>query len=249
MDAATAERLLELNRGFYDARGRDFSATRIRIQPGVKRLLDTLRGDESMLDLGCGNGELARVLSSMGHRGSYLGLDSSPVLLTDARAATHTFPVSYAEADLADGKWDHAVAKAQAATPAPTAFDVVVCFAVLHHIPGAALRLEILCKVREMLANDGKLMLSNWIFSHSSRMTGRIHPWSAVGMNAVEVDTGDYLVDWRRGGRAFRYVHEFSEPELEELALASGFRIQEAFYSDGADRKSSLYEVWTKAAA
>jgi len=43
-----------------------------------------LKGEESILELGCGNGELARELATRGHRGPYLGLDFSLPLLREA---------------------------------------------------------------------------------------------------------------------------------------------------------------------
>ncbi len=58
----TLTRLLDLNKQFYQTFGREFSSTRQRLQPGVIRILDMLGGDEVLLDLGCGNGQLAREL-------------------------------------------------------------------------------------------------------------------------------------------------------------------------------------------
>ncbi len=246
MDPATAQRLLDLNRRFYSERGRDFSATRLRLQPGVKRLLDRLRGGESILDLGCGNGELARSLSQRGHRGSYLGLDFSPVLLAAAAASSLSFPVRFASADLSQPSWDHVISDDSrgGSSSRRQPFDVIFCFAVLHHMPGASLRSSILCGVHDLLASDGAFMLSNWRFTESPRMSGRIQPWSALGLTADDVDTHDHLLDWRGGGSALRYVHEFDEAELGELASATGFQVTETFYSDGADRKSSIYQIW-----
>src|SRR5512147_815905 len=84
MDSRTAARLIEINRDFYTRFGDSFSATRHRLQPGVRRALESLKGDESILDLGCGNGELARELAKRGQRGPYLGLDFSRPLLREA---------------------------------------------------------------------------------------------------------------------------------------------------------------------
>ncbi len=251
VDPAAVQALLEVNRRFYEARGEDFSATRLRIQPGVKRLLETLRGDESILDLGCGNGELARALSRRGHRGSYLGIDSSPILL--ARAGDHalSFPVGFVQGDLSQPTWEQSIPTPVAsAGPSSTRprFDIVTCFAFLHHMPGALLRSQILCKVRDLLVDDGRLMLSNWIFSSNSRMRSRIQPWAAVGLAPGQLDPNDYLLDWKRGGPSLRYVHEFGGSELDQLAAAGGFQIKSAFFSDGADRQSSLYQVWRKSA-
>ena len=73
-----------MNREFYTQFGDSFSVTRHRIQPGVRRVMGTLKEDESILDLGCGNGEFARELARGGHRGPYLGVDFSLPLLRDA---------------------------------------------------------------------------------------------------------------------------------------------------------------------
>ena len=40
------KQLLDLNRLFYAEHGRDFSATRERLQTGVLRVIESLRGDE-----------------------------------------------------------------------------------------------------------------------------------------------------------------------------------------------------------
>src|SRR3990172_4106303 len=98
MNSATIARLREINREFYDRFGAQFSATRQRLQPGVKKILNALQGDESILDLGCGNGELARELTKRGHRGAYLGVDFSRSLLREAQSIPG---VSFREVDLA----------------------------------------------------------------------------------------------------------------------------------------------------
>ncbi len=246
VNSATAERLLDLNRRFYSERAVDFSATRLRLQPGVNRLLDRLRGEETVLDLGCGNGELARSLSRRGHRGSYLGLDSSQSLLAQAGASSFSFPVRFASADLSGSDWDHAVRQEapEGSSSSGPPFDVILCFAVLHHLPGASLRSSVLHKVHDLLASDGICMLSNWRFTGNPRMSLRIQPWSAVGLRDDDVDIHDHLLDWRRGGHALRYVHEFDETALTALARATGFEVTETFCSDGADRKSSIYQTW-----
>jgi tRNA (uracil-5-)-methyltransferase TRM9 len=248
VNSATVDRLLDLNRRFYEDRGRDFSATRLRLQPGVKRLLQTLHGDESVLDLGCGNGELARSLSGRGHRGSYLGLDFSPILLAEAGGSSFGFPVRFVHCDLSQPSWDHAIADASAGAPSAhiPSFEVIFCFAVLHHVPSASLRSGIVCKIHDLLAADGRFILSTWRFTDSPRMSGRIQPWSAAGLTAEEVDPHDYVLDWKRGGQALRYVHQFDESELGELSGSTGFALTESFYADGADRKSSIYQVWRK---
>ena len=227
--------MIDLNRQFYQTFALQFSATRGRIQPGVRRVLQSLPPDARLLDLGCGNGSLARVLNQQGFAGSYLGLDFSEGLLSVARrdlAQNYTF----LQSDLTSPGWDEAIQ--------PLTFDFVLAFAVFHHIPGLELRRDLLSRVRTRLSKGGRLIHSEWQFLHSPRLRLRLQPWEALGLSAAQVDEGDYLLDWRAGGSGLRYAHHFSEAELALLADASGFRVLETFYSDGEGSRLGLYQVW-----
>ncbi len=238
MDPGTAARLIEINREFYLRFGGAFSATRHRIQPGVRRVLGSLAGDESVLDLGCGNGELARALARRGHRGPYLGVDFSLSLLKDAASGTEGFSARFIEADLT---------KLSSVSPELSAngnWSLITAFAVLHHIPTVELRLDILRVVHRLLSEAGLFIHSNWQFLNSEKLTARIQPWEAVGLRESDVDPGDYLLDWRSGGRGLRYVHHFDERELADLANSSRFAIVDTFYSDGETGSLGLYQIW-----
>jgi tRNA (uracil-5-)-methyltransferase TRM9 len=236
MDSDTARRLIEINREFYTRFGDSFSATRHRIQPGVRRILESLNGDESILDLGCGNGELRRELAKRGHRGPYLGVDFSPPLLQEAQSQPEGFSARFLQADLTQLVSEQ--------LPVAGGWSVITAFAVLHHIPSKELRLDILRIIYRLLRSEGLFVLSNWQFLNSEKLKARIQPWETVAMSESEVDPGDYLLDWRNRGHGLRYVHHFDENELAELAKESGFRIMDTYYSDGAGGSLGLYQVW-----
>ena len=238
---ATAQRLISLNRQFYSEHGRDFSETRARLQPGVLQLLGTIDKYETILDLGCGNGELACTLSQRRHHGSYLGLDFSIPLLTEAERETFAFPVNFLEADVTE----FPVMREQLSVS--DKWSLVTAFAVLHHIPSLELRLNIVKKVHEYLKKDGLFVHSNWQFLNSPRLKARIQPWESIGLSPQQVDSNDYLLDWKRGSTGLRYVHHFNEHELAELAKAGRFEIIETFQSDGENGKLGLYQIWKKA--
>jgi len=238
MNPTVAIRLIELNREFYTRFGDSFSATRQRIQSGVRRVLETLNGDEDVLDLGCGNGWLARELAGRNHRGSYLGVDFSLPLLRDAESLPKTFPATFKEMDLIqlssfsdqlleNGKW-----------------SLITAFAVLHHIPSYEMRLNMLNTIHKLLKPDGLFIHSNWQFLNSERLKSRIQDWSKADFSLGDVDPNDYLLDWRSGGNGLRYVHHFNENELQELADTAGFHIEDVFYSDGETGNLGLYQVW-----
>jgi SAM-dependent methyltransferase len=232
---------MNLNRQFYDEHGRDFSQTRERLQPGVRHLLEALHDDETILDLGCGNGELARSLSRGGHRGAYIGLDFSPSLLKEAGREAFAFPVTFNQVDLAELSQvaDHY-------SLIPNHYSLVTAFAVLHHIPTFELRLKLIREIHDLLSSGGHFMHSNWQFLSSPRLKSRIQPWSMLDLTAQDVDANDYLLDWKRGGKGLRYVHHFDEAELAELARAGQFDILETFYSDGENKRLGLYQIWRK---
>jgi 2-polyprenyl-3-methyl-5-hydroxy-6-metoxy-1,4-benzoquinol methylase len=240
MKSGTAASLIEINREFYTRFGASFSATRQRIQPGVRRVLSMLKGNESILDLGCGNGELARELAKRGHRGPYLGVDFSVPLLRVAESQPPGFSASFMEGDLTklsackdqlvgDGNW-----------------SIITAFAVLHHIPSRELRLEILRVVNQLLKKEGYFVHGNWQFLNSEKLKARIQPWEAVSIEQTDLDAGDYLLDWRSGGTGLRYVHHFEEAELASLAEESHFQVLETFYSDGETGNLGLYQMWKR---
>lgn len=247
MNRATAARLIELNREFYTRFGGSFSATRQRIQPGVRRVLEMLVGDEDILDLGCGNGWFARELAERGHRGSYLGVDFSLPLLRDAESIPKTFPAKFMQADLtllsANSDQLSVVSRQLLVTDN---WSLITCFAALHHIPSRELRIGMLEIVRQLLVPEGLFIHSNWQFLNSEKLKARIQPWEAATIDRSEVEAGDYLLDWRSGGRGLRYVHHFDEAELSELAQATGFQVRDVFHSDGETGNLGLYEVWGK---
>jgi SAM-dependent methyltransferase len=238
MKPEIAQRLIELNRQFYTDFGEPFSATRGCIQLGVRRVLDSLNGDETVLDLGCGNGELARTLARDGHRGAYLGLDFSMPLLSDAESVPEGFSAEFREVDLAQ----LSVVSGQLSVPG--GWPLIISFATLHHIPSHAIRLDILKIARELLSPGGRFIHSNWQFLNSPRLRNRVQEWSEAGLTDSDVDENDYLLDWRSGGKGLRYVHHFSEDELASLAESTGFKIIETFYSDGKEGNLAIYQVW-----
>lgn len=87
-------------------------------------------------------------------------------------------------------------------------------------------------------------MLSNWDFLASDRLRRRIIPWQMIGLADDDVEPGDYLLDWRRGGHGLRYVHHFTPPALESLARDAGFEVDETFRADGEGGRLGLYQSW-----
>lgn len=235
MQPEVARKLLELNHQFYQTFAEEFSATRKRIQPGVERILETLPPNTTVLDLGCGNGLFAEKLFGGGHLGAYVGLDVSEKLVNIAKKSK--LPnAKFLKGDLADPDWDAKIPDAP--------FDFVFAFAVMHHIPSTELRVTFLENVRDLLAPSGRFIHSNWQFLESPKLRARIQPWEMVDLAETDVDEGDHMMDWRRGGEGLRYVHHYNSSELHALAGKTGFRVSGLFTSDGDGGNLGLYQIW-----
>jgi len=237
MNRNIATRLLEINREFYSQFGRSFSATRQRLQPGVRRIFESISPDESVLDLGCGNGNFLCELHSRGHQAALLGVDFSLPLLREADA---TPGIDFWEMDLSalsSAENQLAVVRAR--------WSLVTMFATLHHIPSTEMRLGILGTVKGLLKLGGKFHLSNWQFMNSEKLKARVQPWSKAGLKDEDVDEGDYLLDWRSQGLGLRYVHHFSAEELLWLAGQVQMKVEASFLSDGENGRLSLYQEWS----
>ena len=237
MQPKVAQNLIELNHKFYQTFAESFSATRQRIQPGVMQILNMIPPTANILDLGCGNGNLAAELINEGFLGQYLGLDFSPELISIA--AQQNLPkAQFKSADLTSSTWDASLPNAP--------FDMVLCFAMMHHLPGEPLRVEFLEKVEKLLVPEGRFVISNWQFLNSHKLRARIKPWETVGLKDSDVDPGDHLMDWRREGEGTRYVHQYTSGELHALATKTGFRVAGLFTSDGETGDLGLYMIWEK---
>ncbi|MFW5714103.1 MAG: class I SAM-dependent methyltransferase [Brevefilum sp.] len=240
MEKDVQNQLLKINEQFYDQYAPSFSATRGRVQPGVRRLMNRMKPTASIVDVGCGNGTLARALSTTGFSGRYLGLDMSEGLLENAAKGLHSSEnadYQFQQVDLAEPDWVESIPGSP--------YDWLVSFAVLHHIPGENMRNRTVAGFASLVSPKSSVAVSVWQWQNSPRLRKRVLPWSKVGLDPEEIDEGDVLLDWRAGETpGIRYVHTFDEFELTALASSTGFTVQDTFYSDGKTGDLALYQIW-----
>ncbi len=242
MKTETASRLLRLNRKFYLDFAGQFSETRTPGQPGLERILPYIPHFCRLLDVGCGNGRLALWLDAKGIRAKYVGVDSSEELLAHARDMTSGLKdvsVEFAQADTSEPNWTNALPHRE--------YDVVFSISLLHHIPSSELRGRLFRDFAELLRPGGLLIVATWQFLASPRMRRKIVPWDRIGLPDDDLEQGDYLLDWKRGGVGYRYCHLVDEGELRLLAERAGLEMIETFRSDGKEGNLNLYGVMKSA--
>ena len=262
MQTTVIQQLLELNHTFYQIFGKAFAITRRRIQPGITRCLAGLNPTGDWLDLGCGGGTVAEAWAKTpARKGAYLGIDFSPVLLDEAREVvkgldTEGIVIDFCQGDVASLEWwrglDERNKTLHGVSLPASGFDVISAFAVLHHIPGADTRRQIVDQIHAHLKPDGLFLLSVWQLQNSPRLLARRLPWEMVNLSPCQLEEGDVLMDWRFSlpdqveQIGIRYVHLFSQDELHLMASSAGFEILQSFESDGEGNRLGLYQVWKK---
>ena len=246
MKAETLDQLNRINQEFYQKFADSFAQTRRKIQPGVSSILENVAKKGNWLDIGCGNGNLAHTWAKKGYTGLYFGVDFSLGLIEKAK--NNAVPIRegqkiiFYQTDLNRDNWINSLPDVK--------WDGIFCFAVLHHIPGKERRKLLCAQMRELLTIGKDCYVSVWQPRNSPRLVKRIQPWESVGVDSLDVDPDDVLMDWRAhqtsGCRetALRFVHIFTADELSDIARISGFTVADSYYSDGKEGNLGLYQHW-----
>lgn len=231
MDAEVVRRLVDLNARFYDRLADPFSTSRAAPQPGYERLLPYVPQEAlvDVLDVGCGNGRFGRFLLAGGRSINYTGVDFSERLMSTGG----NVPGRRIRCDLS----------LPGALSGPDTYDLIACLSTLQHIPGRANRERLMRDMHAHLRPNGRLILANWQFLDSPRQRRKLRPWADIGLPESQIEPGDYLLSWQRGGTGLRYVALIDEAATRMLANAAYFRIIDQFRSDGREGDLNLYTI------
>lgn len=213
--------LLKLNRDFYLKTQEYFNRSRQAPWDGWQKLLPLLSppaGGLKCLDLGCGNGRFGIWLSK--HRKiDYTGLDNNQYLLDQ-------IPFGQLIKQDITKLW-----------PIKDKFDLIVLMAVIHHIPTRAVRLKILLRAKKLLLPNGLLVFTCWHFNKLKRFQNQV---------IKKLPGNDYILDWKRGVAAKRYVHLFDDDEIVWLVKNLKLKLMADFVSDGNQGQSNRYLILKK---
>lgn len=195
----------------YDRIASHFSKTREYAWPEIETFLDGRTG-ETGLDLGCGNGRHAEVLSE--HAERVIGLDASTGLLAEAseRSQEREFGL-----DLVAG--DAGTLPLQENT-----VELAVYVATLHHLRPRERRLGSLDELARVLTPDGHALVSAWSTAHTR-----------FENEETDGDGLDTDVDWTLpGGETVpRYYHVYDPEEFDRELAESELVVEDSRVSSG----------------
>lgn len=186
-----------------------------------------IRDGLSILDLGCANGRVLKLLEK--HKVAYTGVDANKAFVESAAEYARSFPMiasTFVNSDLRS-------------LPVETqGFDLVMCIATLHHLPSSAYQLQALREMYRVLKPGGLLLMTNWDLASQP---GYVKKRDALRKSHPELFDGleknDFLISWRwrlGGNTMYRYYHSFTPEELTALLTSVGFRVRSHEISTGA---------------
>lgn len=253
MDRDSILELDAVNRRFYARHADSFDAKRRHPWLGWRRVAEHLRDLErpSILDVGCGNGRFGLYAAERARSGiEYVGVDRSREMLELARRR-----------GAADWRWLEAdlVREGLPGELDEESFDLVVCFGVMHHLPGEATRRRLLREMAAATAIGGLLAVSFWQLGGQERFTRRAldvdelergeGTAGAIARGEIELERGDFLLPWGDGTESgtgpgpvpVRYCHHVDRAEAERLVEARDLVPVDTFTADGASDDLNLY--------
>lgn len=198
----------------YDSISEHFSSTRQYNWTEIKIITDKyVKPNSSILDLGCGNG---RLLSILPDQIEYLGIDISKYLIKEAKKYSRTHrkakqKISFQVNSLMDFKTEKK-------------YDYIFAIASIHHIPSKSFRKKVLQNIFSFLKPGGLFICTNWQLNQTKyqpycNFTEKILPG---------LDQNDCLIPWKNSNGqilAQRYYHSFTEQEISQLLISTGFDV------------------------
>ena len=162
--------------------------------------LAELAGDESILDVGCGNGRYLSELRARGHRGFVCGADLSDGMLRSARPAAGDDPLL--------------VSDAQSLPFASESFDVALMMHMLYHVPD---RPKALAEIRRVVRPGGVVLVLTNSWSHFRELDELLIECAAATVGASRVRDRTSLTRFKIEDGGKELEAEFSDVRLHRF--------------------------------
>ncbi|PKL72645.1 hypothetical protein CVV26_00015 [Candidatus Kuenenbacteria bacterium HGW-Kuenenbacteria-1] len=266
MNLQTINFLLKKTKKDYAELAEIFSHTRKYLWKDLKEFDQYIKDDDTILDLGCGNGRLFELFNNK--KIDYIGIDNCEELIKIAKEKYQSTNATFLVGDAINLPFKN------------EKFNAIFCIAVLNHIPSKKLQIKVLKNIKKILKKDGVLIMTNWNFyqkkyfsliiksfffslfskaplikSLSQACHGRIrgflnklNPLSLPDIHQKDLkenlDFGDLLIPWKLKDSSccgmnkivHRYYHAFLIQELSQLFKQTGFEIIEKYYTKKGEK-------------
>lgn len=225
---------------------------RATAQPGAIRKSASIR----VLDVACGNMRFAVFLREelRGRQIDYFAVDDCAGLVPHL-PEDEGFSTCFQNLDIIG---ELAVGVGLSRTIDAEPCDLVGCFGFFHHVPSFELRVRLIDALLQKTASGGVVCASFWQFMGDEKFVKKAEAWNSkakselasAGLDASQLEAGDYFLGWQNEPGLWRYCHDFEELEIDALVAAAceGGKAREVarFSADGKSGAMNRYVVLQK---
>ena len=196
---------------------------RATAQPGAIRKGASVR----VLDAACGNMRFAAFLREelRGRQIDYFAVDDCAGLVPHL-PEDEGFSTCFQNLDII-GELAVGVGLAHVIDAEPC--DLVGCFGFFHHVPSFGLRVRLIDALLQKTASGGVVCASFWQFMGDEKFAKKAEAWNSkakselasAGLDASQLEAGDYFLGWQNEPGLWRYCHDFEELEIDALVAAA----------------------------
>lgn len=243
MDFITAQKLNKLNQEFYARNAATFSSTRSHPWQGWERLRPAIEEASTILDVACGNMRFERFAQALkGEQGIECYCVDSCAELADELPGVKFHQLDIVELCIEQADIAQAIC-------APVC-DLTVSFGFLHHIPGFEARCHFIDALVEKTAPGGLVAVSFWRFMEDNRLARKACAITEHARQELDLhlDENDFILGWQNDDSAYRYCHNFTDDEIDELvgSVAQVCELALRFNADGKNGALNTYVVLQK---
>jgi len=194
------DRIIKQTKLNYNRIASEFSSKREHLTDDILYLKKYINKDDSVLDLGCGNGRLIEMLQSSN---KYLGIDNSDKLIEVAkkRYPGYNFTIS----DILELKLNKK-------------FNIILSLSVIHHIPQKYQK-RFIETISKHLNKNGIVIVTSWKYKKDLVKNSKKISQNEF-LYPFKDSNGKILAE--------RYFYKFSKKELENLFTQNKFKIIES---------------------
>jgi ubiquinone/menaquinone biosynthesis C-methylase UbiE len=189
----------------YNQIAKQFSQTRYKIWPGVKKFLNSIPDNAFILDAGCGNGK-----NMLETNHNFFGIDTSKMLIQIAKEKTKS-KTNIIGFDL--------VSICNMETINNNTYDAIISIAVLHHLSSLIDRITAIKEMIRVCKVGGSILFTVWKLESNEVYDKGLSVVDKLPIDTI--DPHDKIILWKDPFNSNkihkRFYHFFTFKELIEL--------------------------------
>lgn len=127
-------------------------------------------------------------------------------------------------------------------------YDLIVCFGLMHHIPGSSIRQLLFFKLKSLMKKNSIFIVSLWQFEKSKKLMDKATKSTAFAKEKLKLpflEENDYFLSWEDRNDIFRFCHNFTEKDILDIKNNNDLDIIKDYNCDGGNLQLNKYLIFS----